>query len=248
MNNTNNTSSACCQIGNNAENGTEKKNNSKKNTSTFVIKATVMDCILTLPPHISCHVMRAAFNYKMTGEKSSFEEVENNDERKVCQAFFTAILPQIGKPKMTKVEEPENGFSNGKEEVGKMSEKMVFNEPEMSEKMTEEMVENKSEIVTVETTEKATIQKDTEEEPFGDEHDNFLHFYNKAMKDYPSLQLDYFNTQNALFRRWMREYGKKGLAKAVDYCAKHPKYQGEITSMDWMLDAKNFPRIMNDEL
>ena len=164
MNNTNNTSSACCQTGNRAENCTEKKKDNRKSTSTFVIKATVMDCILTLPPHISCHVMRAAFNYKMTGEKSSFEEVENNDERQVCQAFFTAILPQIGKPKMTKVEEPENGFSNGKEEVGKMSEKMVFNEPEMSEKMTEEMVENKSEIVTVETTEKATIQKDTEEE------------------------------------------------------------------------------------
>ena len=244
----NNTSSACCQIGNRAENSTEKKNNSKKNTSTFVIKATVMDCILTLPPHISCHVMRAAFNYKMRGEKSSFEEVENNDERKVCQAFFTAILPQIGKPKMTKVEEPENDVSEGKEEVEKMSEETEENEVEMLEKMTEEMVENKSEMMEGKTTEKATIKKDVEEEPFGDERDDFLRFYNKTMKDNLGLQLDYFNTQNALFRRWMREYGKKGLAKAVNFCAKHPKYQGEMASMDWMLDAKNFPRIMNDEL
>ncbi|MBR4388016.1 MAG: hypothetical protein IKT00_02420 [Prevotella sp.] len=227
MNNMTNTNNNCGQNGNNSlnesirdnniQNNSEQKNKETKRAKSFVLKTSLMECILMLPSHISCHVMKAVYCYKMTGEKPTFNEVENNDERITCNAFFLAILPQLGKPKR----------SEGKMETGKGSERKMEEENGSEEKREE---------------------KGSEEEPFGDGNDDFRQFFNKTVKDTGIPQLDFFNTQNSLYRQWKREYGKKGLAKAVHYCASHPRNRGEWVSIDWMLNTNIFPRIMRDEL
>ena len=270
MNNTNNN---CCQNGNNSQynvqnesiqdnkvQNNEQKSQEKKRTTSFVLKASLMEYILMLPAKISCHMMKAVFHYKMTGEIPSFEEVEDTNDQMTCNAFFLAILPQIGKVK--KFRDEGLGFSvpknEGKREEDRGSQMKI--EEDMSEgdkrsqmkieedKNEEDRGSQKKIEEDMPEEDKGERDKAVEEEPFGDGRDDFRKFFNDTVRGTGIMQMSHFNTQNMMYRRRMREFGKKGLAKVVRYSAAHPRYRGEWVTIDWMLNENNFRRIMNDEI
>ena len=289
MNNTNNN---CCQNGNNSQdnvqnesiqdnkvqNSNEQKSQEKKRTTSFVLKASLMEYILMLPAKISCHMMKAVFLYKMTGEIPSFKEVEDTDDQMTCNAFFLAILPQIGKVKRFrdeglgfrvpknegKLEEDKGSQMKIEEDMGEedMSEEDKGSQKETEEDMGEEDKGSQKKIEEDEGSErfrdeglglsvpedKGEEDKAVEEEPFGDGRDDFRRFFNDTVRGTGIMQMSHFNTQNMMYRRRMKEFGKKGLAKVVRYCAAHPRHRGEWVTIDWMLNENNFRRIMNDEM